>query len=211
MINPFAKIRQSFRDLPDKKKYIEVITASLSIPVLLSVVFVNYLNIQEKRKNESVSPTPVISQATRPTIITVIKNPSPIPSNEPKISTPTIIPKQPSPNECIRKIGPITILTPQEGENISTNPFTIAVDYNQGDYCSVVWRYRINQGPWSEFGDNNIVIYNLSSGPKKIELEVKSIVTDVSKIYTRTFTYQNTQEVPTATNTPSLLSPTPTI
>ncbi len=187
MVNPFTRLRETFRYLPDKKKYIEVITASLSIPVLLSVVLVNYLNIQDQRKKEVPTPTPIMSQSAVPTIITA--------TPDSKTS--------PKPNECIREIGPIIILAPQEGENVNINPFTIDVDYNQGDYCSVVWRYRLDGGNWSQFGDDDIVIYNLSSGQKKIELEVKSIVTNVSEVYTRTFTYQNTQEVPTATSTPS--------
>ena len=197
MINPFTRLRETFQYLPDKKKYIEVITASLSIPVLLSVVLVNYLNIQDQRKKELLIPTPVISQSAGPTIITVVRDPDPTATPDPKAS--------PQPNECIREIGPITILAPQEGESVNTNPFTIDVDYNQGDYCSVVWRYRLDGGNWSQFGDDDIVIYNLSSGQKKIELEVKSIVTNVSKAYTRTFTYQNTQEVPTATPSPTTL------
>ena len=197
MINPFTRLRETFQYLPDKKKYIEVITASLSIPVLLSVVLVNYLNIQDQRKKELLIPTPVMSQSAGPTIITVVRDPDPTATPDPKAS--------PQPNECIREIGPITILAPQEGENVNTNPFTIDVDYNQGDYCSVVWRYRLDGGNWSQFGDDDIVIYNLSSGQKKIELEVKSIVTNVSKAYTRTFTYQNTQEVPTATPSPTTL------
>ena len=203
MINPFTRLRETFQYLPDKKKYIEVITASLSIPVLLSVVLVNYLNIQDQRKKELLIPTPVMSQSAGPTIITVVRDQVPSTSSG-QVPTATPDPKaSPQPNECIREIGPITILAPQEGENVNTNPFTIDVDYNQGDYCSVVWRYRLDGGNWSQFGDDDIVIYNLSSGQKKIELEVKSIVTNVSKAYTRTFTYQNTQEVPTVTSTPS--------
>lgn len=191
MVNPIKVIHRWFQGLPDKKKYIEVVTASLSIPVLLSVVFVNYLNIQDKRKGEN--PLPIISQEAGPTIITVVRDPTPTPTAS----------NAPSRNECIREIGPITILAPQEGENVTSNPFTIDVKYNQGNYCSVVWRYRLDGGNWSQFGDNDIVIYNLSSGQKKIELEVKSIVTNESETFMRTFTYQNTQEVPTATSTPS--------
>lgn len=212
MVNPFTKLRQSFRDLPDKKKYIEVITASLSIPVLLSVVFVNYLNIQDKRDDED--PTPTISQSAGPTVITVVRDPdptSPSPTaSEGQAPSPTL---GKAPNECIREIGPIAILSPQEGSNVNSNPFTINVDYDQGDHCSVVWRYRINNAIWSEFGDDDIVIYNLPSGQKTIELEVKSIVADVSKTFTRTFTYTNTQEVPTATPSTSSgqATATPTI
>lgn len=208
MNNPITSIHNWFRDLPDKKKYIEVITASLSIPVLLSVVLVNYLNIQEKRKLEP-TPTPVISQPTQPTVITILKEPAETNSPTPPVSSgPMLITE--TPKECIKEIGPISIVSPKEGEQVNSNPFTINVDYEQGNYCSVVWRYRIDNGSWSQFNDKDIVIYNLPSGQKKLELEVKSIVANVSKTFSRSFTYTNTGQVETATPSPSSSSPSPT-
>jgi len=197
MVNPFVRLRKSIANLPDKKKYIEVITASLSIPVLLSVVLVNYLNIQDKRSE--VAPTPIITQA--PQIITLIKdsderNDTPTP---PSVTTPSPTQK----DECIKEIGPISIFAPEENETITTNPLEIDVQYDQGDYCSVVWRYRINDTNWSSFTDNNIIIYNMDSGEKTLELQVKSIVSDKSTTIKRTFTYQNSDAVSTPTVTPT--------
>lgn len=199
MVNPFVRIRKSIANLPDKKKYIEVITASLSIPVLLSVVLVNYLSIQDKRSE--VTPTPILTQA--PQIITIIKDPverddTPTP---PSVTTPSPTRK----DECIKEIGPIRIESPQENESVVGNPLEIDIKYDQGDYCSVVWSYRINNGSWSSYIDDDIVIYNMDSGEKTLDLHVKSIVSSDSESLTRTFTYQNTDAIstPTVTLTPT--------
>jgi len=202
MVNPFRKIRDWFAVLPDKKKYIEVITASLSIPVLLSVVLINYLNIQERRSNDKITST--ITEAPKdqsPTIITIIKEP-----DQNATPTPTIItsPTQSvTKEECIKDIGPISIATPEENEAVTSNPLEINIQYDQGEYCSVVWSYRINNGNWSNFIDNDIFIYNMDSGQKTIELHVKSIVSNASKTIRRTFTYENAYMMSTPTITPT--------
>lgn len=203
MRNPFAKLLNSFRNLPDKKKYIEVVTATLSIPVLLSVVYMNYMNIQEKRNGQNKKDT-VVEQPkdSTPTIITIIRDGEKQVTPEPDIDlTPTPTPT--TKEECIKDIGPIDILTPAENSTVTGNPLDIDIRYDQGDYCSVVWSYRINQGPWSDYSDNDIVIYNMSSGKKTLELRVKSLVSNKNTTLTRVFTYQNTDEVPTPSSTPT--------
>lgn len=205
MVNPLKYFRIWFRDLPDKKKYVEVITASLSIPVLLSVVLVNYFNIQEKRSRDTIVPTITQEKQTNqsPTIITIIQKPDESATPFPTIP---ISPTQSITNEeCIKDIGPITITTPEENEIVSENPLAIDIRYDQGDYCSVVWSYRINKSKWSEYIDDNILIYNMDSGVKTLELRVKSIVSDANKNIKRTFIYENTSIVisPTLTPTPS--------
>ncbi|QQS43301.1 hypothetical protein IPM65_04010 [Candidatus Roizmanbacteria bacterium] len=203
MENPFAKFLDSFRNLPDKKKYIEVITATLSIPVLLSVIYMNYINIQEKRNGPDTSD-PVAEQPkdTTPTIITIIRDNDNEPTTAPENEDGTPTPTPESKGECIKDIGPIDILSPQENSTVSGNPLDIDIRYDQGDYCSVVWSYRINNGQWSDYSDNDIVIYNMSSGKKTLELRVRSLVSNQNKTLTRVFTYQNTDEqIPTPTNT----------
>ncbi|MBP9690654.1 hypothetical protein KBD81_01095 [Candidatus Woesebacteria bacterium] len=169
----------------------------------------NYINIQEKRHIPEPTPT-VVQDAPRntsPTIITIIKDsaePTPTPEDSGILSpTPT-----PSSGVCIKEIGPIVISTPDEGAFVTSNPLQITVDYDQGDYCSAVWSYRINEGTWSEYGDNDIVVYNLASGRITLDLRVKSIASAATKTLKRTFTYTNTS----ATATPPItLSPTPII
>lgn len=208
MKNPFRSVLNSFRDLPDKKKYIEVITATLSIPVLLSVVFMNYISIQEKRNTDLLTPAPIISEAPKdasPTIITIIRDsdPTPTPAENGPTAPPAI-----TTAACIKEIGPISISSPDEGSTVRSPQLNITVDYDQGDYCSVVWSYRINDASWSEFGDNDIVIYNLFSGQKTVELRVKSLASAATKTIKRSFTYINPSEAATPTTSPS---PTPVI
>lgn len=201
MKNPFVAVKDYFRSLPDKKKYIEVITASLSIPVLLSVIYMNYTNIQEKRNDRNVTPTPTIEKEKeeKPTIITIIKEkeaPTPIPTQKAQISlSPT---EKITQKECIEEIGPISIENPKEGEVLTEDPVEINVRYDQGNYCSVVWRYRINTENWSDFSDNNFTIYDLPEGEKTLELEVKSLVSKETKNIKVNFTYQKDSEAITS-------------
>ncbi len=206
MVNPFQKFIDSFRDLPDKKKYIEVVTATLSIPVLLSVIYMNYMNIQEKRSGpDQIDTTVEEPKNTTPTIITIIRGDDDdkvTPTDTPDTSV-TPVPTSKNQEECIKDIGPIDILTPEENSTVTSNPLEIDIRYDQGDYCSVVWSYRINDSSWSDYTDNDIVIYNMSSGKKTLELRVKSLASAQNKTLKRVFTYKNNDEVPTPTITPS--------
>ena len=55
------KIKKWYRNLPDKKRYLEFITALLTIPVLLTVLWSNLNNLQQK----GAVPTP--TSAVQPT------------------------------------------------------------------------------------------------------------------------------------------------
>ena len=198
----FDKIRNFpvwFSRLTDKKKHLEFITAILSIPVLLSVIFLNYSSIKNQSKNTD-------NKEISPPIITIIqekdkdeKDPSPSPSEQ-----------------CKADIGPVTIESPEEDESLSDNPLSIIVEQNdpEDEYCAVIWSYRINGGSWSNFDDKDISIYNVPSGEKKLEVRVKSVISGKEKTLTRNFTYKNNSDVPTPTpttiptNTPT---PSPTI
>src|SRR3989344_2884723 len=204
MFGFIIKIRDWFVKLPDKKRYFELITAFLSIPVLLSVILVNYLNIQERQKDDATpSPTPaVITIIERPTSQQEIKS-----TPEPTVSGSTI--------QCEPEIGPIEITSPAENENVSDNPLCISIirENPNNKYCSVVWSHRINNSSWSNFTDREICLYNMDSGTKKLELRVKSIVSGKETVLKRSFNYQNTSQVatPTLTDTPSpTLTITPT-
>jgi hypothetical protein len=196
MFKFFGNIRTYFGKLLDKKRYLEFLTALLSVPVLITVLFLNYSNIQDRKKT-------TLDTQIQP-IITIVQQG-------------TSEKKEPSPTEtaeCLPEIGGITIDTPQEGASISSNPLAINIERVQDGekYCSIVWSYRINSGNWSDFSDKDISIFNMESGEKTLELKIKSIVSGEEKNITRKFTYKNTQEVPTptpsATATPS---PSPTI
>ncbi len=200
-MNPLNKMYQKIKNLPNKKNYLEFVTALLSIPVLLTVVYMNYLSIQEKRTQDALTPTPAPTQ----TVVTIIRERDSQPE-------PTAIPNETiiSEKECEPGIGKIEITKPTEEVVVSDNPLEVDITYAKGDYCSVVWSYRINGSSWSDYTDNNIVIYNLPSGQKKLELRVKSIVSGETQTIERNFTYKNTSEIPTPTEVPPSLTPTPT-
>lgn len=189
------KIRNWFIKLPDKKRYFELITAFLSIPVLLSVIFVNYLSIQERRNDKVNTPSPT------PAVITIIEPQEPS-SNEPTSK----LTSSPSQSQCEPEVGPIEITSPKENETLSDNPLCITIVRNNPDnkYCSVVWSQRINNSSWGDFTDREICIYNMDTGKKTLELRVKSIVTGAEKTLKRVFNYENATQIatPTLTNTP---------
>lgn len=199
MFSFITKIRDWFVKLPDRKRYFELITAFLSIPVLLSVIFVNYFSIQERR-NEKDSPSPT------PATITIIERQS-TPSEPSSNSTITK-----SQAQCEAEIGPIEITSPKENETLSDNPLCMTIVRNNPNnkYCAVVWSQRINNSSWSDFTDREICIYNMDSGKKTLELRVKSIVTGAETTLKRVFNYENLTQIatPTVTNTPA---PTATI
>lgn len=182
------KMLRSYRGIPDKKIYIEFITALLSIPVLLTVILLNLNNL--KGSKPTTNPTPVPEKQ----IIYVS------PSND---NAKTSIAPAISQEVCKKGIGPISISSPDEGETITNNPVAISIFYDQGNYCSVVWSYRINGGAWSNYDNKSIALYNLPSGKIQLDLKVKSIVNNEEKTLSRNFIYQGgtqgTIVTPTAT------------
>lgn len=186
-------------NLPNKKNYLEFVTALLSIPVLLTVVYMNYLSIQEKRQKEEATPSPAPTQS----VITIIR--------EREVDkTPTkAVESEIKDSECDAGIGKIEVANPDENATVTDNPLEIDVTYTKGTHCAAVWSYRLNGGNWSDYTDNNIEIYNLPSGEKKLELRVKNIVSGDTQTIERNFVYKNTNEVPTPTTAPPTNTPSP--
>lgn len=207
MFDRIKKAAKAISRLPDKKRYFEFITAILSIPVLLSVMLLNYTNIQNQRKSEGDTKEPT------PAVITIIqdRNNNNNEPNQPTMTTNT---------ECTPEVGPVTIVSPEAGETTSDNPLSIVISKNDPDneYCAIVWAYRINNGPWSNFDDRDIYIYNMDSGQKKLDVRFKSLISGEEETISRTFSYQNTQQIPTPTAAPTATvqptntpSPSPTV
>lgn len=181
-------IKQAMSNLPDKKRYAELLTAVLSIPVLITVLLLNISNLRPKTQ-ESPSIATQSSIPTAPSPLPTQQNQSPSPQQ-----TPTLSPQQ----ACIKEVGPIEITSPEEGEIISQNPVCIDIQRNNPNYCEVAWSYRINNDPWSEFIDKAICLYNLTPGEKTVEVKVKSIASSNQTILKRTFTIPS---LPTPTQT----------
>lgn len=191
------KVRTWYRGLPDKKRYIEFVTALLTVPVLLTVLISNIANINSnKKKDDNITPTIAVSPTEK--VITITER---VVEKEAS-ATPTFTPTPTVPKQCIKEVGPVRITSPAEGQLMNNNPVCIKVSYQDGDYCGVVYSYKLNDGDWSEYTDKEICLYNLDPGPKSLELRVKSNQSDDEVSLIRTF-YYKTKEAPTATPTPT--------
>lgn len=198
MQNALEKMRTWYRGLPDKKRYVEFITALLTVPVLLTVLISNIANINSnKKQEEKVTPTVAVSPTEKVVTITerIIEKEA--------TATPTFTPTPTVPKECKKEVGPVRITTPSEGQLMSNNPVCIKISYSDGDYCSVVWSYKIDKGDWSDYTDREICLYNLDPGPKTLELKVKSSQSDDEVSLIRNF-YYKTKDAPTATPLPTV-------
>jgi len=186
-MNKFDGIKRWYRKLPDKKRYFEFLTAVLTIPVLLTVLLTNIGALKNNDKDESkntgqvtIVPVQIREEKTAPTVEKVVETKS-----------------------CVKKIGPIEIVSPKQNETITKDPVCVDISYEEGDYCGVVWSYRINESDWSDYSDKSICLYGLPPGEKEFELRVKSIAGGDEKYLTRIFTYKGKTEIaPTPTITP---------
>lgn len=188
MFDLIDKLKSFTNEIPNKKIYLELITATLTIPVLITVLFVNISNIKkvsEQKQN-------IISSEVSPTSKKQEIIDKPTPKEE---ATPMITPIPPSTTilyitnaQCKKEIGPVEILSPKENEVIKENHLCLDISYQQSEFCLVVWSYKIDNNPWSEYTDKSICLYGLASGEKNLELKVKSVVSTNELILKRNFT-----------------------
>lgn len=182
----FSGLKKQLKEIHTKKPHLEFITAALTVPVLLTVIILNYNNLKainapkDTPKNETI----VITQAA--------------PEKETKE---VIVTKE----ACKAEIGNASITAPDEGEVVSDNPVNVDISYDDKEYCQLVWSYRVNNGSWSSYDDRSIALYNLSNGDVKLEVRVKSTVNSETKTLTRRFSYTGASDSPS----PSI-STTPT-
>ena len=177
------RVALSYRSIPNKKPYVEFLTALLSVPVLLTVILIN-LNALRGDKAKTPTPTPAVQK------IYVTTAPG---SSNPEAANPTT-------EDCKKQVGPIAITSPDEGETITDNPTYVNIKYDQESYCSVVWSYRINGGNWSDYDDNSIALYDLPNGNVKFELRVKSLASNDNKSLTRNFIYKGHSDTKTSSS-----------
>src|SRR3989344_7749339 len=106
------KFRYWYRILPDKKRYLEFITALLTIPVLLTVIYTNWASIRSDKKSET-TPTPEKSEKiviiTQKEEIEKSNSPTPHPTAEPTLT--------PINESCKKEVGQIKIKRPTEEED----------------------------------------------------------------------------------------------
>lgn len=177
------KTKAVVRKLHKAKPHLDYIAALLTIPVLITAIIINVTNLSSKNKTIP-SPTPVRSSYGDTAIQTVRATSIPQPTSSP---------------DCTPGIGKADIAYPQEGDTISTNPVCIDISYQSANHCGVVWAYRINGGPWSDYSNNSVCLYSMPSGQINYDLEIKSLVNTDNEIIHRSFLYN------------PLLTPTPTV
>jgi hypothetical protein len=175
----------------EKKPYLELITALLSIPVLITVIILNFTNLKNLGK-PAVTPTPAANAGYGGNNGNFFAAPI---NRQPRPTAPAL-----TQEACNKSLGPISITSPSEGDTVADNPVEVNITYDDSTYCQAVWSYRINGGGWSSYDNNSIALYNLPQGAVKIELRVKSLASSDQTTLTRNFTYngQNTSVNPTA-------------
>lgn len=174
----FTKINQTLQKLVSRKHYLEFFVATLSIPVLITVIILNINSIRSSNKSD-ITPTPNLVKEKIYLPLTVTAQITP--QLSPSISR--------SDQQCIPEIGEIEIVSPAENESVTDNPINILIENESGKYCAVVWSHRINNGSWSDYNDKSIAIYNPPQGRITFDLRVKSIVSGDEKFIKRTFSY----------------------
>jgi hypothetical protein len=192
------KTKTWYRKLPEKKPYVEFITALLTVPVLLTVIILNVNSLKNNQKTVSVptpAPTPVVTQTPSPTVGVTTPTPSAAVTQAP---TPTVV----AGVVCKKTVGPVNIAYPAEGDVVKTDPVNIDIAYQADGYCAVVWSYRINGASWSDYTDRSISLYGLPSGTKNLELRVKSIASGDEVVIKRSFTYVSPNATPTVSPSP---------
>lgn len=187
------RFKKWYKNLPDSKRYIEFISAILGVPVLLTVLFLNFNNL----KSNKVTPAPTPAAPSQ--IVVTIVPPS---GGEKEREVPTA-----TQAACRKEVGPVDISAPTEDQTLTQSPVCFTISYKDNAYCSVVWAYRIDNGPWSDFTDTSVCLYNLTNGSHKFELNVKSTVSTDQTNLVRNFVFQGpaspTPAPPTATPTTS--------
>lgn len=173
------RLKRSLSKLIGRKHHIDFIVAILSIPVLLTVIVTNVMNLQNKSKTGP-TPTPGVQKV-------IIQAPTTAPAKAQIVKTIPVA-------NCKKEVGPISISFPEERETVNENPVCITIKYEDPNYCSVVWSYRINNSAWSDYSSNSVCLYNLPKGNIKFDLRAQSTVSQDQKSISRSFEYQGSSD-----------------
>lgn len=175
------RIRKKIQKIPERKRYIDFIAALFAIPVMATVLLINIGNLQNEKKDDP--------EASQPTQESVVIQPSN--NNEAQDTEGSQQEDILQNNEsCIKKVGPISIKYPAEGQTLYSNPVNILIDYDATEYCSVVWSYKINNTEWSEYTSNSISLFNPPQGNIQLELRVQSTASNDQTQLERNFEYK---------------------
>jgi hypothetical protein len=199
MENKFDQFASWYRALPEKKKYIEFVTAVLSVPVMVTVIIINLNNLNQQKSatqkqsgTEKTTPIQVVISGEKENKNTTNEDGAKL------VETPT---QAPSPTKvgCIKEVGPVSVVSPRENEVLKKSPVCVTIS-TQSDYCSLVWAYSLDSDDWSTFSDKTICFYGLDNGTHAVQIKIKSSVSDDETTLQRSFVYQGNVP-PTATPT----------
>lgn len=193
-------IKRLYRNMPDKKIYLEFITAALTVPVLITVLL-NNINSLKKEPLPLVTPTvaPMLSLPPKATPKKQAPPPDPGDTSSPD-SSPT--------STCTALVGELSITSPDEQEQVTRDPVCLEIARKTSGYCPIVWSYRINNSAWSDYTDKSICLYGLPSGDKHVDVRTRSIVSSDETLIQRSFTVvgptPTPSPVPVSTNSGTL-------
>ena len=197
LITMLEKFRHWYRILPDKKRYLEFVTALLTIPVLLTVIYTNMVRIREDKKSNT-TPTPEKSEKI--VIIREDENKENEKSNTPTpVPTLDLSPTQTT-KECKKEVGPVKISSPSEEEIVQDDLICVKIDYTVGEFCSVAWSYKLDNNKWSDYTSSPFCFSKLDPGKHELDLRVQSVASSDEVTLERTF-YIKTKESPSPTPT----------
>lgn len=205
------KVKQLVTTLPDKKRYAELITAVLSVPVLITVLLLNIMSLNRSNTsaNASLAATQGSTQVSS-TSAPKVAVPSQASSSTPTASSsatpsPATVTASPTNQQCTQSVGPVVISSPSEGAQITSDPVCLDISRTASNYCGIVWSYRLNGGTWSEYMDKSICLYNLTPGAKTVDVKIKSLVSSDVVVLTRNFTViSDTTPTPSASDSSQL-------
>lgn len=197
------KIKKWYSTLPDKKKYFELITAVLSVPMIVTVIIVNVNSINKSKQTAPTTATTAPIQVVVEAPASDSGNMNPPDNKQPKTSiTPTLTPTiTPTSASCKQGVGTVSISSPQEDEVVTSDNVCIIIS-TDSDYCGVTWSYKLDNGDWSDYSNQNICLYNLPTGQKSLQVKIKSDVVDKTVTLARNFIYKTTS-TPTTTIAPT--------
>ena len=184
------KVKNWYKKLPDRKPWIDLATAVLTIPVLVTVIIINISNLKKDGNANDTNKT-----SLTPTIIEKVVNQYLIPSAAGTLISDntdehSLVDDRESPTPvCNLDPAPYEIIFPKEGENVYVDPVCISLNKLGENFCTTQWAYRINNSSWSTYATDPICLYNMADGPVKLEVRTKSTVSGREKTYNRNFTY----------------------
>jgi len=181
-----ALLRKWWSSLPDKKKWLDLVTAALTVPVLITVILFNMNKLQDEKAQN------VKDDNASPTIEVVIKGGLENGTNaalSDKAQSSPATGVEPTP-VCSLEPQPFEIISPEEGEKTDTDPVCISLEPQGEGFCPTKWAFRVNGSSYSTYTNDPICLYNMAEGSVKLEVRAKSDVSGREKTYIRNFSYQ---------------------